>query len=332
MRRSVIVGTGQYVPPKVVTNDDLATMMDTSDEWIRQRSGIRERRFVEKQGIGPSDLGLKAAQQALDDADMVPQDLDCIIFATLSPDMFFPGSSGFLQAQLGVPGIAALDVRTQCTGFIYSLSVADQFIRTGMYKNVLVVGAEVHSSGLDYSDQGRDVTVLFGDGAGAVVLKGVESSDRGILSTHLHADGRFAKELCMEAPTSRYKPHLSEEMLKDRRQFPSMNGKLVFVHAIKRFPEVIKEAVQANGMKLEDINLLIPHQANQRITMAVAEQLGLNSEKVFSNIEKYGNTTAASIPIALNEACREGRVKSGDLVCLAAFGSGFTWASALIRW
>ncbi|HLB58627.1 MAG TPA: beta-ketoacyl-ACP synthase III [Bdellovibrionota bacterium] len=331
MPKSIIVGTGHYVPPRVVSNDDLSKLMDTSDEWIRQRTGIQERRFVDP-GVGTSGLAFHASKAALEDAGLEAKDLDCIIFATLSPELFFPGTGVILQEKLDCPGIPAIDIRTQCTGFIYGLSIADQFIRTGMYKKILVVGSEVHSVGLDFSDRGRDTAVIFGDGAGAAILGASETGDRGILSTHLHSDGRFAKALCIDYPNTLNSHWIDPKEVEKGNQFPKMNGKLVFLHAVRRFPEVIIEALKANAMKVEDLSILIPHQANLRINMAVAEQLGLTSEKVFCNIERYGNTTAASIPIALDEARRGGRIKSGDLVCLAAFGSGFTWASALIRW
>lgn len=331
MPHAAIIGTGMYVPPRVVTNHDLAKIMDTSDEWIQQRTGIVERRYVET-GVGTSELAYYASIQAIENAKLEPKDIDLIIFATLSPERYFPGTGVFLQERLDVPGIPALDIRTQCTGFIYGLSIADQFIKTGMYKTILLVGSEVHSMGLDFSDRGRDTAVIFGDGAGAVVIQATEDDNRGILSTHLHADGRFAKELWVPYPGTLEDKWLKPERLADGDHYPKMNGKLVYVHAVKKFPEVIMEALNANDLKIEDVDLLIPHQANLRISMAIADQLGLNSEKVFNNIHRYGNTTAASIPIALYEANKEGRTKKGDLVALAAFGSGFTWGSALIRW
>lgn len=331
MPRSIIAGAGHYLPPRIVTNHDLSKLMDTSDEWIQQRTGIVERRFVED-GVGTSELAYYASIEALKDADLEAKELDCIIFATISPERPFPGTGVFLQDRLDVPGIPVIDIRTQCTGFIYGLSIADQYIKTGMYKNILVVGAEVHSAGLDFTDRGRDIAVIFGDGAGAAVVKAQLNSEKGILSTHLHADGKYAKELWVEYPTTTEKPFLQPKRLLDGLQFPKMNGRAVFVHAVKRFPEVIMEALNKNNLKITDLDLLIPHQANLRISMAVADQLKLDSEKVFNNIQRYGNTTSASIPIAISEAKKEGRIKSGDLVALAAFGSGFTWASALIRW
>jgi 3-oxoacyl-[acyl-carrier-protein] synthase-3 len=328
MPRTAILGLGQFLPERVVTNDDLARMFDTSDEWIRQRTGIQERRYVED-GIGPADLAVPATHDALKAAGLELSDIEFIIFATLNPDYFFPGSGCILQDKLGVPGIGALDVRNQCSGFIYGLSVADAFIKTGMYKRILLVGAEVHSSGIDFSDEGRDVTVLFGDGAGAVVL-GATDEDRGILSTHLHADGRYAKDLWIEIPAGRFFPRITQELMEQGRHYPRMNGKKVFKMAVERLPEVINEALAANGLTIDDIDLLVPHQANLRINEFVAREMNIPPEKVYHNIQRYGNTTAASIPIALNEAIQEGKAKRGDTVMLAAFGSGFTWASCVL--
>jgi 3-oxoacyl-[acyl-carrier-protein] synthase-3 len=332
MRKSRISGTGHYVPSLVVPNSELEKIMDTSDAWIQERTGIKERRYFIEGEDTTSNMGTKAAQMALKNAQLNPEDLDLIIFATLSPDYVFPGSGVLVQRQLGLKNLPALDVRNQCSGFVYALSVADQFIKTGMYDHVLVIGSEIHSSGLDYSDRGRAVSVIFGDGAGAVVLSPSEDDKKGILSTHLHADGEFAEELAAKDPGSNVKPRLTKEMIDEGTVFPYMNGSLVFKNAVVRFPEVINEALEANGLTSSDLNMLIPHQANLRITQFVQQKMGLPPEKVFSNIEKYGNTTAASVPIALSEAVQQGKIKEGDLVCLAAFGSGFTWASALIRW
>ena len=332
MRNSRIAGVGHYVPENVVTNKDLEKLMDTSDEWIRERTGILERRYFQEGKDTTANMGAAAARKALDMAGLQPGDIDMIVFATLSPDYVFPGSGVLLQRELGLKEIPALDVRNQCSGFIYALSVGDQFIKTGMYNNVLVVGSEIHSSGLDFSTRGRGVSVIFGDGAGAVVLVPSESNDRGILSTHLHADGEFAEELAVLDPGSNKKERLTHEMIDSGSIYPHMNGNMVFKHAVTRFPEVIEEALNKNGYKPEDIDLLVPHQANLRITSYIQQKMGLPAEKVMSNIQKYGNTTAASVPIALSEAYQEGRIKEGDLVCLAAFGSGFTWGSALIRW
>ncbi|MFT2007875.1 3-oxoacyl-ACP synthase III family protein [Pontibacter sp. 13R65] len=332
MRNSKISGVGHYVPEKVVTNKDLEKLMDTTDEWIRERTGILERHYFQEGVDTTANMGANAARKALKMAGVEASDLDMIVFATLSPDYVFPGSGVLLQRELGIKEIPALDVRNQCSGFIYALSVADQFIKTGMYNNVLVVGSEIHSSGLDFSTRGRNVSVIFGDGAGAAVLTHAESNDKGILSTHLHADGEFAEELAVLDPGSNKKERLTHEMLDEGTVFPVMNGNTVFKHAVTRFPEVIEEALQANNYQPSDIDMLIPHQANLRITSYIQQKMGLPAEKVFSNIHKYGNTTAASVPIALSEAVEQGKIKEGDLVCLAAFGSGFTWASALIRW
>jgi 3-oxoacyl-[acyl-carrier-protein] synthase-3 len=331
MTRSRITGTGFYVPEKVVTNFDLEKMMDTSDAWIRERAGIIERRFVDRE-IGVAGLAFEAAKIALERAQLQPKDIDFIIFATLSPEYQFPGSGVLLQEKLGIAPVPALDVRNQCTGFIYALSVADQFIKTGMCRRIMVVGAEIHSTGLDLTTRGRDVAVLFGDGAGVAIVEPSTDPDRGILSTHLHADGRFARELYAENPGGLHIPRLTHEMIDNASIYPIMNGRQVFKHAVVRFCEAIEECLTANGVSQEQIGLVIPHQANQRITEAVAQRFNLGMDRVFSNIHKYGNTTAASIPIALHEALTEGRIKDGDYVVLVAFGSGFTWGSALLRW
>lgn len=331
MIRTEVVSTGFHVPERIVTNQDMTQWMDTSDEWIRQRSGIEERRWVEG-GRGPSDLALEATRMALEGAGLEPADLDCIIFATLSPDHFFPGSGVFLQRKLGISEIPCLDVRNQCSGFIYGLSVADAWIRTGTYNRILLVGAEVHSTGMERSTEGRDTAVLFGDGAGAAVLGPTDDDGRGVLSVHLHADGRHAEKLWMEYPACAYERWLTVEDMEEGRVMPRMEGREVFKHAVVRMPQAVKEAAAASGLSVDDIDIVIPHQANLRITQAVQKSLGLPDEKVVSNIQRYGNTTAASIPIALHEALEDGRIERGDLVCLTAFGSGFTWASALIRW
>jgi 3-oxoacyl-[acyl-carrier-protein] synthase-3 len=326
--------------------------MDTSDEWIRERTGIEARRYANKHNETTSTLGAKAATIAIERAGITPQDIDFIIFATLSPDYYFPGCGVLLQRELGITNVeaGALDIRNQCSGFIYGISVADQFIKTGMYKNILLVGAEMHSMGLDYSTEGRGVTVIFGDGAGAVVLQPTEDKSKGILTTHLHSNGTHAEELAMINPGSHGGKHLGKEkfgfpsedipgeifvtqkMIDDGHLYPNMNGKLVFKNAVVKFPEVIQEALTKVELKTEDIDMLIPHQANLRISSFVQKRLGLSDDQVYNNIQKYGNTTAASIPIALCEAWEEGKINDGDLVCLAAFGSGFTWGSTLIRW
>lgn len=332
MRNSIITGTGHYVPEKVVTNHDLEKHMDTSDEWIRERTGIEERRFFEEGKDTVSKMGAHASRKALEKAGLRPEDVDLIVFATLSPDYYFPGSGVLTERELGLKNIPAIDIRNQCSGFVYALSVADQFIKTGMYNTVLVIGSEIHSGMMELSDRGRNVSVIFGDGAGAVVLQGTDDNKKGILSTHLHADGEFAEELCLIQPSTNTRGWPTPEMQEEGCYLPHMNGNQVFKHAVTRFPEVIKEALDANGCRQEDLDMVIPHQANLRITNYVKQQLGLSDDKIFSNIQRYGNTTAASVPIALNEALEEGKIKPGDLVCLAAFGSGFTWGSALIRW
>jgi 3-oxoacyl-[acyl-carrier-protein] synthase III len=330
---SRILGLGHHVPERVVTNADLTRVMDTSDEWIQQRTGIRERHFVTADA-GPADLGVRAAEAALREAGVRAADLDLILLGTLSPDVDFPCSASLLQRHLGVRGMPAMDVRNQCSGFLYMLAVADKFIRTGGARRVLCVGAETHSTGLDLSTVGREVAVIFGDGAGAAVLGAEPDPRKGVLSTHLHAEGRYAEKLMVECPTARQRPRVTDDMLDTpgSRLWPRMEGRYVFKHAVTRFPEVIREALEANGLTVADLDLLIPHQANLRISQLVAMGLELPEEKVFNNIQRYGNTTAGSIPIALHEAVLAGRVRPGDLVCLAAFGAGFTWASALIRW
>lgn len=332
LRTSKIAGVGHFVPARVVTNHDLEKIMDTTDAWIQERTGIQERRYFEEGKDTTANMGAKAALKALEMAGLKADEIDMIIFATLSPDYTFPGSGVLLQRELGLHNIPALDVRNQCSGFIYALSVGDQFIKTGMYNNVLVVGSEIHSSGLDFSTRGRAVSVIFGDGAGAVILTPSSDENSGILSTHLHAEGEFAEELAVIDPGSIKKERLTKEMIDEGSIYPYMNGSTVFKHAVQRFPEVINEALQHNNLNASDIDILIPHQANLRITSFIQQKMGLPEEKVYSNIQRYGNTTAASVPIALSEAYAEGKIKPGSLVCLAAFGSGFTWASALIRW
>ena len=328
--KSRVLGTGMHVPERVVPNDELTALMDTSDSWIRERTGIHERRFVES-GVGASDLALVASRQAMEAAGIEPEELDFIVLATLSPDYNFPGSAVLLQDKLGLGTIGALDVRNQCSGFIYGLAVADAFIRAGTYRHVLLVGAEVHSTGVDFSTSGREVAVLFGDGAGAVVL-GPSEGKRGVRSVHLHSQGKYASKLWLEAPGSRYQPRIDAEMLKDGRHYPKMEGHSVFKHAVRRFPEVIREALSSAELELQDIDVFVLHQANLRILEAVASVMDVPMEKFFCNIQRYGNTTAASIPMALHEAVQEGRVREGSRVMLAAFGSGFTWASAVVVW
>jgi 3-oxoacyl-[acyl-carrier-protein] synthase III len=331
--RARILGTGHYVPPRVVTNADLEERLETTHDWIVQRTGIHERRFVDP-GVGTADLGVEAAKQALDAAGIGPEDVDFIIFATLSPDFTFPGSAVFVQEKLGCGNIGALDVRNQCTGFLYALGIADSFVRTGQYKRILVIGAEVHSTGLDFSKRGRDVTVIFGDGAGAAVVGPGENENTGILSTRLHAEGKHAKRLWCELPGSFYHDRFGEKEWwgEEGRQYPKMDGRYVFMHALTRLPETIRDTLALHQLTLDDIDILVPHQANLRINQKVAEILDLPMEKVVNNIDRYGNTTAGSIPIAMDEAVRDGRIAPGKLVMLAGFGAGFTWGSALIRW
>lgn len=330
--RSAILGVGHYVPSKVVTNDDLAKLMPTSDEWIQQRTGIKQRHFIEQSGIGASDLAVPATKMALERAGKRVEDIDMIIFATLSPDHNFPGSGCFLGQKLGLPGIPALDVRNQCSGFLYGLSIADAWVRLGVYKNILLVGAEVHSTGVEFNERGRDVAVLFGDGAGAVVIGQSPSEDRGLMSVHLHADGTGAKELWLPAPASNNDPRLTHEMLDRGDHYPKMNGKQVFRWATEKMPEVSREALESAGIDIKSIDLFVPHQANMRINQYVADKLGMPQDKVVHNIERYGNTTAATIPIGLSESVADGRIKEGSTVLMAAFGSGFTWGAAVVRW
>ena len=335
MLRSKIVSTGMYVPPQIIKNDDLAKMMDTSDEWIRQRTGIEQRHWA-ADDTSTSDLAYEAALVALKNANMDKSEIDMLIVATLSPDHEFPGTACFLQKKLGVPGIPALDVRQQCTGFIYAMSIADQFIRTGMYQKILVVGAELQSKGLEKNDQGRDVAVLFGDGAGAVVMCATEvkdvKTDSHVLSTHLYADGTFAEELWVAAPGSgNSSDRIGTKEIEDKLHFPQMNGTTVFLNAVKRMPEALQAAFKQNELSIEDIDLFIFHQANLRINDMIAKQFNIPEHKVFNTIQKFANTTAATIPIGLDEAVRAGKLKKGMLVASAAFGSGFTWGSAVYR-
>lgn len=349
MIRSKIAGIGMYVPQQVFTNQDLMKVMDTSDEWIQERTGIKERRYAKRTGETTTTMAVEAAAIAIERAGITAEDIDFIVFATLSPDYYFPGCGVLVQRAMKMKEIGALDIRNQCSGFVYALSVADQFIKTGMYKNILVIGSEKHSFGLDFSTRGRNVSVIFGDGAGAVVLQPTTKETQGILSTHLHSDGEAAEILAMYNPGTHANHWMQQElatfnegdlgdmfmshaMIDNAQNFPTMDGPSVFKKAVVKFPEVIMEALAANQLTTADINMLIPHQANLRISQFVQQKLGLKDEQVHNNIQKYGNTTAASVPIALCEAWQQGKIKEGDLVCLAAFGSGFTWASALLRW
>ena len=336
MYNSKIIGLGTYVPENVVTNDDLSKIMDTSDEWIQERTGIKERRWV-KDGDGDTTatMGVKADKVAIERAGIDKDDIDFIIFATLSPDMYFPGPGVQVQHALDIKTVGALDVRNQCSGFVYAISVADNFIKTGMYKNVLVIGSELHSHGLDKTTRGRGVSVIFGDGAGAAVLTREEDTSKGILSTHLHSQGEHAEELVVKAPGmgTRWVTDIIEDDNKDDESyFPYMNGQFVFKNAVVRFSEVIMEGLMKNKLKPENIDMLIPHQANLRIAQFIQKKFQLSDDQVFNNIQKYGNTTAASIPIALTEAWEEGKIKEGDTVVCTSFGSGFTWGSVIIKW
>lgn len=349
MPNSKIAGIGMYVPERVVTNHDLLQYMDTSDEWIQERTGIRERRYAHRTAETTTTMGIAAARQAIERAGITPADIDFIIFATLSPDYYFPGCGVLVQRALQMKEVGALDLRNQCSGFVYGLSVGDQFIKSGMYKNILVIGSEKHSFGLDFSTRGRNVSVIFGDGAGAVVLQPTEEQGHGILGTRLHSDGESAEMLAMYNPgthANHWMPEkvadfdeaeigqmfFSHQMIDHGQVFPYMDGPAVFKKAVVKFPEVILEVLNAHQLTPADLKLLIPHQANLRISQFVQQKLQLRDDQVYNNIQRYGNTTAASVPLALCEAWQEGRIQPGDLVCLAAFGSGFTWASALIRW
>lgn len=354
--RSKIAGIGYYVPEKVVTNEDLSKVMDTTDEWIQERTGIQQRRYGKKHQETTTTMAAAAARIACERAGIAPEDIDFIVFATLSPDYYFPGCGVLLQRELGITQreAGALDIRNQCSGFVYALSIADQFVRTGTYKNVLVVGSEMHSMGLDFSTRGRNVTVIFGDGAGAAIVQPSDDPNRGILATKLHSDGTYAEKLAFINPGAHGGYHFNKmgeatdfgfppedtygeifitpRMIETGQYYPNMEGQFVFKLAVQKFPEVIHEALKEAGLQASDINMLIPHQANLRISQFVQKILGLRDDQVWNNIQRYGNTTAASVPIALCEACEAGKIKEGDLVCLAAFGSGFTWGSALIRW
>jgi 3-oxoacyl-[acyl-carrier-protein] synthase III len=329
--RSRIMGLGGYLPPRVVTNEDMTQWMDTTNEWIVERTGIHTRHWIDEGETG-AGMASKACKEALDQAGLDAKDVDMLIYATLSPDHMFPGTGVFTQRLLGLKECAILDIRQQCTGFIYGLSIADNFIRSGMFRHILVVGSEIHSTGLDISTNGRDVAVLFGDGAGAVVVGPSEDPDHQILSTHLHADGTEAEILWVDKPGSMYHPMIAKDDLDAGKQFPRMVGKKVFKHAVTRMPQAIMEGMIANQLKLDDIDLVIPHQANLRINEMVGKMIGLPPEKMHNNIQKVGNTTAASIPLCMKDAFAAGKIKSGDLLCLVAFGAGLTWGSVFLRY
>jgi 3-oxoacyl-[acyl-carrier-protein] synthase III len=335
MLRSRITGVGSYLPPRVVTNDELSELMDTSDEWIASRSGIRERRWVDP-GTTTSDLAQEAADRALESAGIEAGEVDMILVATLSPDHEFPGTACFLQAKMGLPGIPAIDVRQQCSGFVYGVSIADAMVRAGNASTVLLVGAEIHSKGLDISTAGRDVSVLFGDGAGAVVIQATDvtdpTTDSHILTTHLHADGSFAESLWLPAPGMAYDTFLHSALIDEGLHYPQMDGRTVFVNAVTNMPAAVEEALAATGLTAEAVDLFVFHQANMRIIEAAAHRLGVPAEKMVNTIHKTANTTAATLPICLDEAVTSGRLTEGMLVAGAAFGSGFTWGSMLVRW
>ncbi len=335
MYNSKITGLGYYVPDNIVTNDDLSKIIDTNDEWIQERTGIQERRHIIRGEDTTTSMGVKAAKIAIERSGIKNDEIDFVIFATLSPDYYFPGPGVLVQRDLGLRTVGALDVRNQCSGFVYAISIADQYIKTGMYKNILVIGSEVHSVGLDMTSRGRGVSVIFGDGAGAAVLSREEDNTKGILSTHLHSEGQHAEELIVKAPGMGGRwitDIIADNDQEDESYFPYMNGQFVFKNAVVRFAEVINEGLKANNLSVADINMLIPHQANLRISQFIQQKFQLSDDQVYNNIQKYGNTTAASIPIALTEAWEQGKIKSGDTVVLAAFGSGFTWGSVIIKW
>ena len=335
MYNSKIAGLGFYVPDNVVTNDDLSKIMDTNDAWIQERTGIKERRHIIKGEDTTTSMGVKAAKIAIERAGIDKNDIDFIVFATLSPDYYFPGPGVLVQRDLGLKTVGALDIRNQCSGFVYAISVADQYIKTGMYKNILIIGSETHSMGLDMTDRGRGVSVIFGDGAGAAILSREEDLTKGILSTHLHSEGQHAEELAVLAPGmgGRWVSDIiADNDPNDESYLPKMNGQFVFKNAVVRFAEVINEGLAANNLTVADIDMLVPHQANLRISQYIQQKFQLNDDQVYNNIQRYGNTTAASIPIALTEAWEQGKIKSGDTVVLAAFGSGFTWGSVIIKW
>ena len=329
MNDAYIIGIGHYTPTNIVSNDDLSKLMDTSHDWIVERTGIEDRRFAKDQG--PSDLAIPASNLALKKAGLKKDDIDFIIFATSTPDYYIPGSSSIFQDKMNFKNIGCLDIRVQCSGFIYAISIAEQYVKTGQFNNILVIGSEVQSTAMNLTTEGRDTAVIFADGAGAVVISSSKKGGK-ILSTHLHSEGKYAKELWVESPSSRLNPTIDSNAIKDGRQFLKMNGREVFKHAVKRFPEVILEGLDFNNLGLEDISILIPHQANLRISKFIQKKLNLSDNQIFSNIHKYGNTTAASVPIALSEAVENKRISSKDIVVLAAFGSGFAWGSCILEW
>ena len=333
MKRTVIRGTGRFLPPRVVTNEDLTAWMDTSDEWIRQRTGIEQRHWIpEEGGVGASDLGHEASKIAMQRSGWAPDDIDLIIFATLSPDLFFPGPGCLMQRKLGMQSTPALDIRQQCTGFLYGLATADAYIRSGLATRILLVGAEVHSTGLDISTRGRDVAVIFGDGAAAVCLEGIDSEEPiGVLASALHADGEYAESLMVEVGSSRLNPRISHELIDEGRHWPKMDGKTIFKLAVQKLPEVVKESLDKADLSLADIDLFIPHQANLRINQFFQKSMNLPPEKVFNNIQRYGNTTAASIPLAFDEALELRIIGPGSTVLFLGLGAGLTWGAVISK-
>jgi len=332
MLRSLILGTGHAVPARVVTNADLAAQMDTSDEWIRSRTGIEQRRWIEP-GERGVELGKRAALQALAMAGLEANDLDAILYATCTPDQFLPGNGVYLQRELGIAAtIPAIDIRMQCAGFIYALSIADAYIRTGAFRRVLVVGQEIQSTRMDVSTDGRNTAVIFADGAGAVILGDSAEAERGILAFDLHGDGNHAEKLWVEGPGSLVRPDAWPAELAEGRYWLKMDGREVFRHAVVRMPESVRTALSRAGEAASGIKLLIAHQANLRISEAVQKELGLADAQSYNNIQRFGNTTAATIPIALDECARLGRLQTGDLVVLTAFGSGFVWGTCVLKW
>ena len=327
---SHIIGIGHHVPTRIIQNSYFEQFMDTSNDWIKERTGIEERRFAEN-NEGPSDIAIPAVQMALDNANLTTDDIDFIIFSTSTPDYYVPGSGCLIQEKMNFKTIGTLDIRCQCSGFIYALSIADQYIKTNTYKNILIITSEVQSTAMDLSNDGRDTAIIFADGAAATIISSTNQNN-GILSTHLHTEGKYAKELWVEAPSSKQKDRFAPSVLKAKKQFLHMNGREVFKHAVKRFPEVIIEALDHNKLSIKDIDFLIPHQANVRISHMVRKKLNLNNNQIISNIHKYGNTTSASIPIALSETVIDNKLKKGDILVLAAFGSGFSWGSAILKW
>ncbi len=349
--RSVIAGTGMYVPPNVVDNNRIAQLMDTSDEWIRQRTGIVTRHLADT-GVATSDLAVPAAMEAVENAGMELADIDYVVFATMTPDHYFPGSAPFFQRKVGLRGVPCLDIRQQCAGFIFGLQVTDALIRSGQCRRVLLVGAEEHACLMPWrswealfgreepnpspeewalNTATRDRTVLFGDGAGACVVVGEEDGDRGVLDILLHTDGAFADRLWTKAGGSAYRPYFHPDMFESGDSIPVVEGREVFRLAVTYMPEVVLAVLKRNGLAVDDLDLVIMHQANLRINEAVQKRLGLPDDKVFNNIQRYGNTTAATIPIAFYEALRERRVKPGGLVCFVGLGSGLNWGAILYR-